>query len=237
MEAFNIQQEITKLIAEDRLEKALRAFLERTDSEALLNLHNRGVALYAQFNQQKKDGHLGLLDYQDLVKTKTRINLALLDLLQQLPNEEETPKKKKKRSPGIHESKLKRQVRRIMISSKVLTLLFLFFLWDVGGFTNDQAIGTATLLVPLFTAYTVLMVRDATRDRFVRLQPAFTEMLLTHRFKRSTYLWLLSYTASHLVGAFPEIQRGTGLWANEWGIDPGGDWDRGVCGRGGFCFV
>ena len=118
-----------------------------------------------------------------------------------------------------------------MITSKVLTLVYLFFLWDTGSFTNDQAIGTATLLIPLFTAYTVLMVRDATRDRFVRLKPTFTEMLLTHRFKRSTYLWLFSYTAaialvlfmksrgildySQMSGVLTLVEIGIGVYVGE----------------------
>ena len=201
MEVVSTQKAITKLIAEDRLDLALRTFLEKTDDEALLNLHNKGVILFAQFNKQKKDDSLGLIDYQDIVKTKSQINLALLDLIQLIPKEEKGGRRKKK-NPGIRESKLKRNVRWIMVFSKILVLSYLIFLWDVGGFTNDQAIGTATLLIPLFTTYTVLMVRESIRNRYVHIKSNFTEMLLTHRFKRSTYMWLFAYTASLFLVLF-----------------------------------
>jgi hypothetical protein len=187
-----IKSQIRELIADNQTEEALQALLKATAGEALLNFHNEGVALVARFNQYREDRRLGIADYDDLARTKIKINLALLDLISKLPSEETVQQSKKK--PGIRESTLKRHVLRIMVASKVLILGFLFILWDAGGFTDDQFIGTATLLVPLFTAYTVLMVRDATKYRYVGIAPEVTEMLVTHRFKWMAYFTLIGYT-------------------------------------------
>lgn len=186
------KRRIRQLIADNQTEEALRALLQSTEAEALLNFHNEGVALAARYNQYKEDRNLGTVDYDDLARTKIKINLALLDLAGKLPADVAEQASKKK--PGIRESTLKRQVLRIMVASKVLVLGFLFILWDAGGFTDDQFIGTATLLVPLFTAYTVLMVRDAAKHRFVGIDPAEAEMLVTHRFKWTAYFALIGYT-------------------------------------------
>lgn len=183
---------IRQLIADNQTQEALQVLLQSTKAEALLNFHNEGVALAARYHQYKEDRRLGIADYDDLARTKIKINLALLDLASKLPAD--TAEQASKKSPGIRESTLKRHVLRIMVASKILILGFLFILWDAGGFTDDQFIGTATLLVPLFTAYTVLMVRDAAKHRFVGITPAEAEMLLTHRFKWTAYLALIGYT-------------------------------------------
>lgn len=183
---------IRQLVADNRTEEALKALLDATEAEALLNYHNEGLALTARYNHYQDDRRLGTADYDDLARAKIKINLALLDLASKLPTEEMLQKVQKK--PGIRESTLKRCVVRIMVASKVVILGFLFILWDAGGFTDDQFIGTATLLVPLFTAYTVLMVRDATKYRYVGINPQEVEMLVTHRFKWMAYFTLLGYT-------------------------------------------
>ena len=188
----NVKKHIRQLIADNRTEGALQSLLKATEDEALLNYHNEGVALLARFNQYQEDRRLGIADYDDLARTQIKINLALLDLTAKLPSEESVQQLKKK--AGIRESTLKRYVLRIMVASKVLILGFLFILWDAGGFTDDQFIGTATLLVPLFTAYTVLMVRDATKYRYVGIQPETTELLVTRRFKWMAYFTLIGYT-------------------------------------------
>ncbi|MCG8327671.1 MAG: hypothetical protein MI974_08300 [Chitinophagales bacterium] len=188
----NIKNHIRQLIANNQTEEALQALLNATEGEALLNFHNEGVVLAARFNQYEEDRRLGIADYDDLARTQIKINLALLDLAGKLPSAETVQQSKKK--PGIRESKLKRYVLRFMVASKVLILGFLFILWDAGGFTDDQFIGTATLLVPLFTAYTVLMVRDTAKYRYVGIAPETAEMLVTHRFKWMAYFTLLGYT-------------------------------------------
>ncbi len=187
------KSEIQMLIAKADLDNAFQLYLNYTSTEELLNLHNIGVNLFAQYNQFKKDNLLGVVDYDDLARTRNRINLAFLDLVNNLPaiTKKQEPNK---RTMGIRESKLKRYVLRFMVASKVLVLTLLFILWDSGGFTVDQFIGTASLLIPLFTAYTVLMVRDSTYYRYVHIKPEITEKLVTHHFKNMAYFWLVIYT-------------------------------------------
>ncbi len=189
------RKKIKRLIATANLEEALKVYLESTTAEAYLNLHNKAVTLMADFQKFKQDSQLNTVDYDDLARTRNGINTALLSLADQLPTSEQVEETEaQKKRPGIRESRLKRIVLRFMIISKVFVLGLLFVLWDSGGFTVDQLIGTASLLIPLFTAYTVLMVRDSARHRYVNLQPKITEMLVTHHFKNMVYFWLLVYT-------------------------------------------
>lgn len=187
------KKDVREWIADNQTEKALEVLLKATEPEALLNFHNQGVTLAARHRQYREDRRLGITDYDDLVRTKIKIDLALLDLIDKLPDEEEQRQLSRKKV-GIRESTLKRHILRIMVASKVFILGFLFILWDAGGFTDDQFIGTATLLVPLFTAYTVLMVRDFTKSRYVGLKPEQTELLVTNRFRWMAYFTLIGYT-------------------------------------------
>lgn len=188
-----LKQEIRQLIANNKPEVALDTFLQATNMEALIDFHNEGVMLAARFKKYEKDLRLRTEDYDDLVRTKAKIDLALLDIVNKLPSEEQQAQLAKK-NPGIRESSLKRHVLRIMVTSKILILGFLFILWDAGGFTDDQFIGTATLLIPLFTAYTVLMVRDAVRHPYVSIRTETVEMLVTNRFKWMAYFTLMTYS-------------------------------------------
>ncbi|NRB53739.1 MAG: hypothetical protein HRU41_39170 [Saprospiraceae bacterium] len=190
---LDTQKDIKRLIAMADLEQALQHYLKATEPEALLNLHNQAVGLMAQFKQFKQDSQLNVVDYDDLARTRNRINMTLLALTDELPSEEVLLEAEKKK-PGIRESRLKRIVLRFMIISKVFVLGLLLFLWDTGGFSVDQFIGTASLLIPLFTAYTVLMVRDSAKNRYVHIQSQETEMLVTHHFKNMVYFWMFVYT-------------------------------------------
>ena len=186
------KQEIKRLISKDSLEKALQTFLEETSGEAMVGLHNEAVALTGVFNKYQKDNRLGVENYDDLVRTKTKISLALLDLVDKVPALNGSENKNTKKA-GIRESKLKRNVGRLLVAGKIVSVGFLLILWDSGGFTVDQFVGTLTLLIPLFTVYTVITLRDSTKFRYVDISPESTELLVTHRFKWSAYFWLIGY--------------------------------------------
>lgn len=60
----------------------------------------------------------------------------------------------------VPEATLKRRLLFLMLVIKLLVIAWLFTHWEAGGFTTDQFTGTLGLLIPVFTTYTGVMIRE-----------------------------------------------------------------------------
>jgi hypothetical protein len=62
--------------------------------------------------------------------------------------------------PTVLESQLKSRLLFLMLGVKLLVIAWLFTLWESGGFTTEQFSGTLGLLIPVFTTYIGVMIRE-----------------------------------------------------------------------------
>jgi hypothetical protein len=73
------------------------------------------------------------------------------------PESQPAPPPKPKTVP---EAKLKRRLLYLMLAIKLVVIGWLFTEWQSGGFSADQFSGTLGLLIPVFTTYTGVMIRE-----------------------------------------------------------------------------
>ena len=97
---------------------------------------------------------------------------------------------------GISEQRLKKHVLFLIFLLKVFIIGFLFTHWETGGFSTDQFMGVLSLLIPLFTTYTALMIRDFVKNRHIALHGT---LRVSRAFQITTYLILITYGAGFFI--------------------------------------
>ncbi|MCS6966979.1 MAG: hypothetical protein RMJ44_09335 [Cytophagales bacterium] len=60
----------------------------------------------------------------------------------------------------MNPSVLRNRIFFIMLVGKVLAILYIFSHWQTQGFSLNEAIGSISLVLPLFTVYTTAMFRS-----------------------------------------------------------------------------
>lgn len=104
---------------------------------------------------------------------------------------------KSPRPKGISELKIKRHILFLMMSIKIVTVLFLFNHLQSGGFSSEQFTSALGLLVPVLTAYTSLIFNDFVDHRFLRedtsplVRRSFQWVVYVVFFIYGWVLWLL----------------------------------------------
>lgn len=71
----------------------------------------------------------------------------------------------------VSEAALKRRLLLLMLVIKLLVIIWLFTQWEAGGFTTDQFTGTLGLLIPVFTTYTGVMIREVIEQSKSQVTP------------------------------------------------------------------
>ncbi|MDW8211280.1 MAG: hypothetical protein RMJ44_09350 [Cytophagales bacterium] len=59
----------------------------------------------------------------------------------------------------MNPSTLRNRIFFIMLGGKALAMLYIFSQWQTQGFSLNEAIGSVSLVLPLFTVYTTAMFR------------------------------------------------------------------------------
>ncbi len=190
-----VNQGLRQLVASDQLEAVLDYLMVHTDGKEMEELHEEVVIQSGRYEEYLEAHRLGSNDPDDLARTKVNIRIGILGIIEQLPSSvsakvptlaELEPQQRK----GISEHKLKNHVLILMILMKFVVIVFLFTLWESGGFTTDQFTGTLTLLIPLFTTYTALMMKDLVEHRHTPIQ---NSPRVSRSFQWITYMLLLGY--------------------------------------------
>lgn len=72
----------------------------------------------------------------------------------------------------MNATKLKKRILIFLLISKILALVFIWFLAATYGFTYTEALGAVLLILPLFTVYLGIIIEDLVRNPYVQGKPA-----------------------------------------------------------------
>jgi len=64
------------------------------------------------------------------------------------------------------ERKLKSRILIFMLISKIAVIFFILFHWRTGGYSLSEMIATITLIVPLFTVYLTVIIKDTVKNPY-----------------------------------------------------------------------
>ncbi len=92
----------------------------------------------------------------------------------------------------MKESKLKKKVFKFFVLAKLLTVFVIFLGWQIRGYTMMQMVGTLTMVLPLFTVYLSIMLKEIARNKYVNTEKEEKELNST--FVRSVKFVLPIYT-------------------------------------------
>jgi len=191
-----VKQGLRKLVAADELEAALEYLMQHTQEVTPRRLHHEAVLQSSRYEQYLKDHRLGGIDQATLARDKINIRIGILGIIERLPADltasvPSVAQIKFADKRGISEQKLKHHVLILMIVTKFAMIAFLFTLWESGGFSTDQFMGTLTLLIPLFTTYTTLMMREVVSSRHTTTY--LSPLRIKRSFQWTTYLFMIGY--------------------------------------------
>ncbi|MCB0637700.1 MAG: hypothetical protein KDC54_13815 [Lewinella sp.] len=189
---------VRQLLAADEPGEAIRYLLESTKADELASLREQVILQSAQLQHWRKLRRDNTEDYDDLVRTRNKLNLALLALTNELPAGLPVPElpQPKEADQGISENKLKTRLLWWLVAVKLVVIGFTFTLWESGSFTNEQFTATVGLLVPIFAAYLTLMFKDRVDRRHALPHP---DKYVTRGFQRTALGLVATYGIVLLV--------------------------------------
>lgn len=182
-----LQQELRKLIASDQLEVAIEGLLAG-NPEA--DYRNRVIQQSAQLEHWKRLRQQGTEDFADLARTRNRVSMNLLDLVDTLPAAlpEATPTPAARK--GTTEARLKSRLIWMLLIGKFTVLVFTYALQESGGLTVEQFLAILSILVPVFATNIALLTQDITANRSLL---AANERPVRRDFARLAYGVVLAY--------------------------------------------
>lgn len=189
-----LKTHIQQLLAADETEEAIKILLhtEMEGQEATEEFRELVILQSAQYQHYRKLVLENTQDYGDLVRTRNKVNLALLQLADDLPADAPIPELPATEAPqGVSENRLKNRLLWLVAIAKLLVIGFTFTLYESGSFSSDQFMATVTLLVPIFVTYLSLMFKDQIERRHTIVHP---DKHVTRQFERMAYGLVLAYT-------------------------------------------
>ncbi len=76
----------------------------------------------------------------------------------------------------MKESKLKRRVFNFFLIAKLITVLAIFLGWQLRGYTMTQMLEMFTMILPLFTVYLSVMLKEIARNKYVNTEKEEKEL-------------------------------------------------------------
>ena len=200
--------EIKALLADDKLQKVMDHLLELTENLGNGYLYNQVVLQSSKYGQYTKMNTLGTHAYDDLMRTRTNITLALLDIINALPDDLSQQVTKSK-PYGVSERSLKKQIFWWLAGGKLLIALYVFFLWQTGtGFTFQGVITVLAVIIPVLATYLGIAYEDVLKNRFPTKKVDFR---LDVSIRNTSYFFFMVYFGGiflalylHGIGIIPD---------------------------------
>lgn len=155
------KKSIRDLLAEGQLREAAQATLVYAEYCGLPEAVNNLTVLSGTLEEHRRQWNTGQISYEEFARAHARLAQGLADWLDRLPDQPVAASGRKRRL--VEETVFKRRIFYLLIASKVVVLLWLRYMWNTGGFTNEQALATVSLLVPAFAAYFSVILTDYLR--------------------------------------------------------------------------
>ena len=154
-----------QLIADDELRAAiegLQAYAEAQKDDAL---HNEVVSLAARLREYERRLADGSQSVDELSQLRSQIRNGLLAYTGILPEAPGAAASRAAKPAGTDERAFKRRVFWFLLSAKLFIVLYILYHWSTGGLPKAEMASVIMLLVPVFTAYTTVMVNDIVKAR------------------------------------------------------------------------
>lgn len=103
--------------------------------------------------------------------------------------------------------KLKKRILLFLFLSKILSLLFIWFLTSTYGFTSEQALSAVMLILPLFTVYLGIIVEDLVKNPYRENGENKTKHIVKPELKTLVNIIFPIYTLMILSGVFMGAQK------------------------------
>lgn len=189
MDTSAFKAELRRLAAANELERLIDRLLDVVQGDEYRDYRTQVIHQSAQLEQWKRQQRQGTEDYADLARTRNRVSLVLLNLIDDFPSTEELMRKPS--SPaGVSEDSLRNRLFWILVVSKLLVIGFAYLLWNSGGFASGEFIAVAGILLPTFAVYFTLMLQHTTATRRI-LQPG--DRRVSKGYARSAYVLAIAY--------------------------------------------
>lgn len=192
------KKQLRQLLVQDELDQLSQELLKSTEASQQAALYNAALLQANRWEQYEKDRNSGAHSYEQLRQFRTQIGVALLEIVNDLPNEipMETGSggSKKAISPtGVKLHSLKMQVIGLLFFSKIAICFYLLTHWEAGGFTKEQFIGTLTFLVSIFSTHLALAIKDVMDAKDKKQLPDALIPRKSRNFQRFVYGTIIGY--------------------------------------------
>ena len=155
------KDKIKAFISDNKIQEAIEeviAFSEHIDND----LFKDEIILQARrYEELQMYANTGQIDYEEHSKGLSRLSYAVLNLVNDMPDDRQE-QGKKKRKKGIKESKLKNIVFVFLLVTKLIVIGYVWTLSpsQAGGYTGSEVVSLVSILIPVFMAYFALMFSD-----------------------------------------------------------------------------
>lgn len=154
------KKDIRELMAQGQLREATAAALAYAETCGIAETANALTVLQGNIEENRHQWGTGQISYEDFTRQHARATQGLADSLDQLP-EEPTAGKAQKRL--TEENAFKKRLFWMLVAAKFLVFSWTYYLWQTGGFQNEEALTAFSALAPAFVAYISLMLADYLR--------------------------------------------------------------------------
>lgn len=153
------KKELKDLISEGRLRDAAEAALTYAEAGGDAETQNGLITLNHDLNLHHETWMSGQLSFEESARVQAQLSRRLLDRIEELPDAP-NPKAARKR---MLESQYQWLVFYLFIAVKALVIGWAVFVWQVEGFTSEEAFTTFNGLLPGLVVYGSIMYRHLFR--------------------------------------------------------------------------
>lgn len=195
MNTTEFKNELRRFVAGDELEEVAERLLTVVQGDEYGDYRTDVIQQSAQLENWNRLRRLGTEDYADLARTRNRVALALLSLIDEFPTAEELMAKPQPVT-GVSEDGLRSRLFWVLVVAKLLVIGFAYLLWSSGGFSSGEFVSVGGMLLPLFTVYLTLMLQHTSDTRTI-LQPG--DRRVSKGYARSAYVLAVVYAVVLLL--------------------------------------
>ena len=157
-----LKNELTARLEAGKMAEALSGLQTAAQQMKLDRMHTEVLGLQYRLSQLNEQQAGGQQDFVTLSREHNAIERAAAELINRLSQHEATAQPK---AEGITEDKFKEQVLYLLLATKLIVLTFIYTTWQSGGWTNDDFITVLTIILPVFTTYLSLILKEIISKR------------------------------------------------------------------------
>jgi hypothetical protein len=160
------KNKLQQLVGNDDLDGVLQALHQLARRYQSDELRSDALIQSGHLEAYKKASRLGITSFEQLAQQRSLVRQSLLELINALPDRPVKPRTKGWKA-GMSEWRFKVALFWVILVGKMLVVAWLMFQTATGGFSPDELGATSSLLLPVFTAYFMVMLHDFLKHSYV----------------------------------------------------------------------